>query len=313
MFKPSVIIPTYNRPEELKNCVKSLLEQTVKPYEIIIVNDGNLKEPPLEKECREAGIRYLYFKKDTPGLTASRNLGIKASTGDIIFFLDDDVILNPDYIEEILSVYKEDATGRVGGVGGAITNPKPIKLIQRLRRIVNIVFLISGFHEGKVLASGFSTNYGTTGSPIRKKTEVDFLSGGVSAFRREIFDSFSFDTGFFHKYRIGEDKEFTYRVSRKYKLISTPDAKLLHMESPAMRPDDFQRGRMFVLFSHIFFTRYIEKGILSRLLFYYALSGYALSRAIIFVFSPNKRTLGRLRGVIHGIKEIFSGEAAVVG
>ncbi|MBI5195721.1 MAG: glycosyltransferase family 2 protein [Nitrospirae bacterium] len=312
MFKSSVIIPTYNRPEELKNCVKSLLEQTVKPYEIIIVDDGNLKELPFEKECKEAGIRYLYLKKDTPGLTASRNLGIKASTGDIIFFLDDDVVLYSDYTEKILAVYEEDAGGKIGGVGGAITNPKPLKLIQRLRRIVNIIFLISGFQEGKVLASGFSTNYGATGSPIRKKTEVDFLSGGVSSFRRGLFDSFAFDTGFFHKYRIGEDKEFTYRVSRKYKLIYTPDAKLLHMESPAMRPDDFAKGRMFVLFSYVFFTRYKKSGILSRLLFYYALSGYALSRAIVFVFSPNRRTLERLIGVLHGIKEIFSGEAALV-
>ena len=61
MLKSTAIIPTYNRPAELRNCINSLLEQTVKPDELIVIDDGNLFELPLEKECKNAGIRYVYF------------------------------------------------------------------------------------------------------------------------------------------------------------------------------------------------------------------------------------------------------------
>ena len=122
MTKISVIIPTYYRPTELRNTIESILKQTTKPYEIIIVDDGDLKVLPFEEESKNVGINYIYYKKDNPGLTESRNKGIELSKGSIIFFLDDDVILSPNYIEEILSVYNNDRKQVVGGVGGIITN-----------------------------------------------------------------------------------------------------------------------------------------------------------------------------------------------
>ena len=183
-MRTSVIIPTYNRPDDLKKCIESILTQTVRPDELIIVDDGALQELPLKKSCEDAGIGYLYFKKDKPGLTASRNAGIKLASGDIVIFFDDDVVLFPDYIEQILSVYKEDPGGEVGGVGGAVANTPPLKIKQRIKRALEIVFLISGLKEGKVLPSGFCTNFGDTDRPLVKNTEVDFLSGGVSSFRK---------------------------------------------------------------------------------------------------------------------------------
>ena len=99
-FKTSVIIPTYNRPEDLKNCIRSILNQSVKPDEVIVIDDGNLPEFPLLKECKDTGIHCIFHKKNIPGLTASRNAGVKLSTGDIIFFLDDDVELLSGYIKK---------------------------------------------------------------------------------------------------------------------------------------------------------------------------------------------------------------------
>ena len=54
MLKTSVIIPTYNRESDLKNCIRSIIGQTVKPSELIIVDDGNLPAPPFKEECEEA-------------------------------------------------------------------------------------------------------------------------------------------------------------------------------------------------------------------------------------------------------------------
>ena len=307
-FKPSIIIPTYNRPSDLRNCIKSILNQTIKPFEIIIVDDGDLSELPLQKECKDAGIQYKYFKKSKRGLTESRNEGIQLAAGDIIFFLDDDVVLFPDYIEEILIIYESDKEGLIGGVGGLIAKSSPKKLSHRLRRIIDIFFLVSGFNEGKILPSGFATNFGVKRNPSRKNMEVDFLSGGAMSFKKEIFKEFFFDNVRYINYGLGEDQEFSYRVSRKYKLIVNPKEMLLHLESIQMRPDKKAMGRMFVLNRYLFFREHVKKHWWSWIFFYYALFGYLIERTIIFVVSPKKEHLDRLRGILKAIKEILAGD-----
>ncbi len=310
MFKASVIIPTYNRPLELRECIQSILEQVVKPHELIVVDDGNLSTLPFENECKNAGIDYIYYRKDTPGLTESRNAGIRLAKGDIIFFLDDDVVLFPNFIEEIIKVYKADNKAEVGGVGGAIANNKPLKLRHRIRRIIDVFFLVSGLHEGKVLLSGFFTGFGMTGSPIKKIKEVDFLSGGVSSFRKEVFQTFHF-TDKYRNYGFGEDKDFSFQVSKKYKLFFNPNAKLLHLEAPKMRPDKKLTGRKFVIGRYLFFKDHVKKAWWSWIFFYYALFGYILVRIIILIVSLDKNEISRLRGIFGAMRDILKGRALI--
>jgi len=305
MLEVSIIIPTYNRPSDLKECVRSILGQTTKPRELIIVDDGYLEELPFKNECETCGIRYIYHKKDTPGLTRSRNIGVKLAKSDIIFFLDDDTVLFPDYVEQIMRVYQADSEELIGGVGGAIANYKPVRLEQGIRKLVDVFFLVSGFDEGKVLPSGFCTNYGSSWSPLANIREVDFLSGGVVSYRRNIFDEFMFDQRY-EDYGLGEDKDFSYRVSRKFKLIYNPGAKVLHMESPDMRIDEVSYGRSLVRFRYRFFKEHVRKKDWHWLLFYYALFGYTLDRTLIAVFSRDRRHFQRLLGVIKGISEVVN-------
>ena len=217
------------------------------------------------------------------------------ASGDIIFFLDDDVVLFPVYIEELLTVYKDDKEGTIGGVGGAIANHRPLKLRDHLRRVFEIFFLISGFSEGKVLPSGFCVEFGDTGFPIKKIKEVDFIPGCTMSFRKEIFQEFSFNTESYLNYGLGEDKDFSYQVSKKYRLIVNPMVKLLHLESPKMRPDKLNEGRMFIAFTYNFFKDHVQKGWWSWIFFYYALSGYILARILALFFFPNKGKIERLK------------------
>jgi glycosyltransferase involved in cell wall biosynthesis len=309
VLRASVIIPTYNRQEELKACVESLLEQTVLPYEVIIVDDGNLTEVPYKEECKRKGIHCVYLKKDQPDANRSRNEGVRLAGGDILFFLDDDVVLYPDYIAEILSVYNDAATNAIGGVGGVLSN-RPFRMKHRVKRILEVMFLISGFREGKVLPSGFCTEYGNTGLPIEVATEVDFLSGGAMSFRKEVFKEFSFTEGM-RVYGLGEDKDFSYPVSRKYKLILSPRARLVHMESPKMRPDEKIKIRKTLIGRYYFFKKHVKKFWWSWILFYYALAGFILTRMIIFAFSPGRRNYKRLQGTMSALKSIIKGDIIV--
>lgn len=307
MLTVSVIIPTYNRPKEVGDCIRSILGQTVKPQEIILVDDGNLAAFPLQAECETAGIRCLYHKKSFPDLPESRNQGIRLAGGEIVVFLDDDTVLFPDFIEQILKPYDSDKEGAVGGVGGTVANLKRVGPEHWPRLFFETLFLVTGFREGTVLPSGFAIEFGKTPFPIRRMRRVDFLSGGVSSFRRKVFDEFQFTRGY-DLVATGEDKDFTFRVSRKYRLFFNPDAKLYHYETPNMRANKRRQGRRALLARYLLFRMHKKRGWWSWLFFYYAACGYVLTHSMITLFSFNKGKFERLRGVCGALADIVRGE-----
>ncbi len=307
MNTASLIIPTYNRPYDLENCLRSILSQTQRPEELIVVDDGNLESVPLWDELEHAGISCHYVRKDKPGLTESRNLGVSLATQDILFFLDDDVILENEYLAEIMKAYSNDPDNNVGGVGGAITNKPQLTFIRKARRMWNIPFLVCGFNEGKVLPSGFGTDFGTTPYPLMKTTEVDFLDGGVSSYRREIFNEFVF-TDAYRKFGFGEDKDFSYRVSRKYRLLFTPKARLVHLESSTMRPDKRTWGRKFIIGRWLFFRDFLQKNSWSKMFFAWAVFGYLLDRTVIASLKLSKEEWRRVLGILDAINLLLRGK-----
>lgn len=96
----SIIVPVYNRPDEVLDLLKSLQQQSDKGFEIIIVEDGSTI--PCKTQCDNAdGIKLKYFYKENEGRSIARNHGIKNSEGDYLVFVDSDCILPPDYIEKL--------------------------------------------------------------------------------------------------------------------------------------------------------------------------------------------------------------------
>ena len=307
MLTSSIIIPTYNRISALSECIESILYQTRFPDELLIIDDGNISELPYKQEIEKAGIKYIYYKKKTPGLTESRNKGIELATGKIILFLDDDVVLYRDYIEEILKIYESDMQGLIGGAGGWPVNAPPLRWWEYLQNIYYIIFLNKGLKEGRVLPSGFCTELAVTEFRLKNMTEVEFLGGAASSYRKKIFDEFSF-TARYREFAFGEDKDFSHRVSMKYKLIVNPDAKLIHYMSKEMRPDKKKTGYKFVIGKYLLFRNYKKTGWWSYCFFYYALAGYIGMRIIMMVLSMSKNEFKRLQGIFKAINDIWSGE-----
>ena len=99
-MKYSVIIPVYNSPMEfLKLCIDSVLNQTYQNLEIIIVDDGSIKEVGNFLD-QYADIDHIkVFHNTNHGVSYSRNFGIEKSTGDYISFVDSDDVLNPKFLE----------------------------------------------------------------------------------------------------------------------------------------------------------------------------------------------------------------------
>ena len=99
----SVIIPVYNTDKYIKYCIESILTQTIKNYELILIDDGSIDERG--KICDEYSKRYSnvsFFQQKNKGVSAARNLGIKKATGEYIVFVDSDDRVEPNYLEILL-------------------------------------------------------------------------------------------------------------------------------------------------------------------------------------------------------------------
>lgn len=121
MPKVSVIIPTHNRPELLKKAVISVLNQTYKDVEVIVVDDGLGKRADKTiGEFNDSGIKYIQHQEEKGG-SAARNTGIRAASGEFIAFLDDD----DEWLPGKLAVQMAEFTNTPHDVGfcfSAVTN-----------------------------------------------------------------------------------------------------------------------------------------------------------------------------------------------
>jgi len=302
----SLVIPTYNRPQELAVALASILRQTRLPEQLVIIDDGQLEDIPQRAALEAAGVEILYQRKSIPDLPTSRNIGIRISSGDVVLFLDDDVELEPDYIAQMLAPLEADPDGRIAGVGGRILNFRKLRPAHRLRRLFDRLFLVSGGIEGRVLPSGFTTNYGSTFNPSTRPYRVDVISGGVAAWRRWVFEEFHFS----ENYRVhcaGEDQDFSYQVSRRYPLLFNPRARLSHFEAPSMRHDRYHSARRFLFDRYRFFRTHVQRWPLQGMLFWWAVTGYTLSRLMVLLLRPDSAERSRVRGILSAIHDILRG------
>ena len=114
----SVIIPTYYRYEYLSDLLKQLCSQTISPLEIIIADQTPLKDRPPEFYRQFDNKIIKVIDVDKPSLTMPRNIAVREAKGDILLFLDDDIVIGNDFVESHIKVMEEE---RVDVVNGAVT------------------------------------------------------------------------------------------------------------------------------------------------------------------------------------------------
>lgn len=107
-IKISVVIPTYNRKKYLECSIRSVVKQSLKPHEIIIIDDGSTDGTDFYiKKLQDKYQNILYFYQKNSGAGAARNRGIKESTGNIIAFLDSDDTWSEDHLDESIGCIKK--------------------------------------------------------------------------------------------------------------------------------------------------------------------------------------------------------------
>lgn len=118
MSQISVIIPTYNRANLLKESISSVLKQTYQNFELIIVDDSSLNNTEkIVKGFKDQRIVYLKHEKNR-GVAASCNTGVKKAMGDYVFILNDDDLIVPWALEKLIKKIKQSVLENLGGIYG---------------------------------------------------------------------------------------------------------------------------------------------------------------------------------------------------
>ena len=116
----SIIVPVYNRPAEVKDLCESLLQQTDKDFELIIVEDGSTVAcKDIVDDAVARGLRASYFYKENEGRSIARNYGIERSNGHWLIFVDSDCVIPPQYIDTLARELKDSGLDCFGGPDAA--------------------------------------------------------------------------------------------------------------------------------------------------------------------------------------------------
>ena len=219
----SAVIPTRNRPADLTKAVVSILVQKRLPDALIIVDqsDGNESVDSVNQLFEpESPIELIYVHDPrVSGLVEAKKVASEISGHDIICFLEDDVVLEDTYLENIEQGFLSNP-GMLG-CSGVITN-QPYQ--SGFYRYMHALFFRGIFKDPRVQI------FGQQASDADKHGLVlcDVLSGGLSAWRREVLLSVPFDVG--NGFFMFEDIEYSTRVVKKYghKLYINKNARLEH-------------------------------------------------------------------------------------
>ena len=143
MVKVSVIVPVYNVEKFINRCVDSILSQTFKDFELILVNDGS-KDKSLEViEKYRADKRVRIFTQKNQGPAVARNFGISVAKGSYIMFIDSDDYIDPDYIETYYNKIKNCHYDVVVGGYKRVVDDK-VKFILKLKNEEFSKYIVTG-------------------------------------------------------------------------------------------------------------------------------------------------------------------------
>ena len=184
----SIIVPVYNRPDEVDELLQSLCEQTVKDFEVLIVEDGSVK--PCKDVCdKYASILDLhYYAKENSGPGQSRNYGTERANGEYVIILDSDVVLPAGYLQAVEDELKQNPCEAFGGPDA--THPSFTSIQKAISYSMTSFFTTGGIRGGKAKLDKFYPRSFNMG--IRRDVYLQ-LSG-------------------FTKMRFGEDIDFSYRI-----------------------------------------------------------------------------------------------------
>lgn len=276
-----VVIPTKNRTQDLDRLIESINQQTMLPHRVVIVDQSPQIQIRIESSKYE--VLHLHVTNIT-GLCAAKNLGVQKCTSEIIHFFDDDIILDPNYFE-IINKHMEEHPHYVG-ICGRQKNSKS----SRLKLLAFSLFHIGAFYDiRKKCNSGFVK---------QSLTPTRILPGGITAYRKSIFRDFQFDETLI-RYCLGEDMDFSFRVSQNHSLAFATDALALHNHSLIGRYDAQEAYACKIAGYSYFYNKNLTNAIYDTFSYSLVILGVIVD-ALCYAIS--NKNLDSIQGLFKGFK-----------
>lgn len=198
--RASVVICTRDRPNELRRCLSSLPQQSVPPAEIIVVDNASTGS-----ETREVAVAAgaIYVREDRPGLDIARNRGAERASSEIVAYTDDDVLLHPQWLEQLIIAFDNPSIGAVTGL------VLPAELATEAQRYFETFW---SFGQGYIPQFFRAADFAASKHEVFPAWKIG--AGASMAFRREVFDR----AGLFdERLDVGQagcsgDSEYWYRL-----------------------------------------------------------------------------------------------------
>ena len=287
----SIIIVTYNNRNDIENCLDSILNQTYKNFEIIIVDNASKDGTPDIVQKKYPSVRLIRSPKNL-GYAGGNVLGLKYAKGDYIVVLNPDTVVDKNWLQELVSVANRD--NKIGIVGACVLlydQPNKINALGNLLHFTGLVFC-NAFYE-----------------PYDKyKEKNQFLalpSGAAFLVKRKVIEEVGFmDKFFFMEF---SDTDFVTRtISKGWDSLVTPKAKVYHkyqLKITPVRLYILEKGRYYFLLKNF------DKRILTILLPALCLTevliwGFALLRGKEYVISK----VYAFKWLIKNYKQNFSNQ-----
>jgi GT2 family glycosyltransferase len=187
-MKYSIIVPVYNRPDEVDELLDSLTRQTEKDFEVVIVEDGSQKDCRSVVESYGEKLNVVYYAKTNSGPGQSRNYGAERAKGEFLIILDSDVVLPEGYLTAISAELDREPAEAFGGPDRSH----------------------SSFTDTQKAISYSMTSFFTTGGIRGGKKKLDkfYPRSFNMGIRRDIYQRL----GGFSPMRFGEDIDFSIRI-----------------------------------------------------------------------------------------------------
>jgi len=213
----SIIIPVYNRPNEIDELLGSLTKQDFSDdFEVLIIEDGSTIKSDIIVEKYKLQLNIKYFFKENTGAGASRNFGMQRASGDYFIILDSDVILPPQYLSEVKKALEINFTHAFGGPDAAHKSFTPLqKAINYAMTSILTTGGIRGKNQAVVEFQPRSFNFGLSKIAFEKTQGFSKMKNGEDidlTFRlwKNGFDTQLLDKAFvYHKRRSSLQEFFT--------------------------------------------------------------------------------------------------------
>ena len=293
------VVPTKDRPHDLRRMLTSVQDQSVHPDQIVIV-DGSTN-PVADVVSEFPDLKIEYVRCYPPSLSKQRNAGMAAIAPGVTLagYLDDDLVIEPCALKAMLAFW-EKAPADVGGARFTIVNDDLPRMMW-----LKSLFFMEGKTRGEVLRSGYATAIGRA----TEDRYVRWLSGGVTLWRIKVIQEFSYDE-WFNGTGYLEDVDYSYRVGRKYKLVVLANAQVQHLSYPVRTDKNYLLGKWQAV-NRMYFVK--KHGDFSVPLCYWSMLGEIFLNIVTGIWRWDVGRLRRGMGNCAGLYMVARGRIQRIG